>query len=484
MILETPSRSLKEFRILPGFTHKDCAMKQVSLKTRLCRRGSEYIHLETPLLSAAMQAVTGVEMAIALAQLGGVGVLPVSQTIEEQCRKLHEIKRYKAGFQQGLVTLRSDQTLNDLMTIMEESGFKTFPVTDTGLFHGKLLGIITHKDFDPRSPGDTPIKDCMKTDIHSGVEITDLKEANRIMIEHGRGFLPIISREGTLQSVVFKKDLDKHIRHPLATVDSRKRLLAGAAISTHPEDRDRAVQLIEAGADFLVIDASDGYSCFQGETLDWLKQNYSIPVIAGNVVTAEAFQYLAEHGADAVKVGMGIGSGCITQEVKATGRGQATALIEIAHARDAFAEEKHYIPLIADGSMLSSSDMSVALALGADSLMMGNFFSGFSESNAPVIQGRNGETYKEYWMEGSRRAFNNRRYNQTKETFFEEGISGSVTHRGSLYEELPLFTWRLKSTFSTAGAANMEDFHRNTVLETISQGTQADSRVYGFADAT
>jgi IMP dehydrogenase len=299
-----------------------------------------------------------------------------------------------------------------------------------------------------------------------------------LMIQYGRGFLPIVSHEGTLQAVVFKKDLDRHIMHPEASVDAQKRHLVGAAVSTHPEDRQRIEALVQSEVDFLVIDASDGFTVFQKETLEWIKQNFATPVVAGNIVTGEAFCMLAGLNADAVKIGMGIGSGCITQEVKATGRGQATAIMEISAARNEFFKKtKNYIPLIADGGINAPADIAIALALGADTVMMGNFFARFAESPSELLK-INGEYVKEYWMEGSRKAFNLKRYYQSASTFFEEGVVGYVPYEGSIFDSVPFSKQRLKSTLSTAGVAGIRDLHENAVLELQSYSASEAGRIH------
>ena len=478
-IITSPSYSLKDFRLLPGFTDKTSSVNNVSLKTRICCNKEDYIYLELPFISAAMQAVTGVEMATALAELGGVGVLPMDADINDQCQKVRSVKHYKAGFQTDLVTLSLETKLGEVKEIIKETGYSTFPVTDTGIFHGKLLGFLTDKNFDPRYDLDLTVSKRMRTDIKAGVEVEDLKEANRLMIEYGYGFLPIVTREGTLQSVVFKKDLDKHIAHPNATVDHRKRLRVGAAVSTHSQDRERIKELAACEVDFFVIDSSDGFTVYQQETIQWIKKHTHIPVIAGNVVTREGFDMLVNAGADAVKVGMGIGSGCTTQEAKATGRGQATAIMEIVEARDAYAKNHPYIPIIADGSISTPAEIAVALALGADSVMMGNFFARCAESPGQV-KTINGQVVKEYWMEGSKKGLNYRRYHQQAETFFEEGISGFVPYMGSVYDVLPISMQRLKSTFSTVGAATMNAFHEKAVLELQSFSAHADGQVHNM----
>ncbi len=478
-ILTTPAYSLKDFRLLPGYTEENNNNGDISLQTRLCCHGNSYISMELPFMSAAMQSVTGVELATALAELGGVGVLPSDRLIEDQCRKVKTVKQYKAGFQTDIITLSPSCPLANLKEMMEDTSYSIFPVTDTGVFHGKLLGVITDKDFDPRFDLELSVGERMRKNVQTGVEVEDLKEANRLMIEYGHGFLPIVSQEGTLQSVVFKKDLDKHIKHPHATVDSQKRLRVGAAVTTHIDDRERIRELVENEVDFLVIDSSDGFTAYQKQTIEWIKKNFEVPVIGGNIVTVEGFDMLAAAGVDGVKVGMGIGSGCITQEAKATGRGQATTILEVVRARDAYAKTNRYLPIIADGSISTPAEIAVALALGADSVMMGNFFAQFTESLG-AIHNLNGKTVKEYWMEGSNKGLNYRRYRQDSNTFFEEGISGFVPYAGSIYDSLPISRQRLKATLSTVGTASIADFHKNAILEIQSPSAHQDSQVHNM----
>ncbi len=478
-VLDRPSHSLREFRILPGYTPPDGNALNVDLTTRLCRSGDGYLRLHTPFLSAAMQAVTGTEMAIAIAQLGGIGILPVSQTIEEQSEKIGRVKRFKAGFQTSITTLSPRQTIADVIRIMEETGYSTFPVTDTGEFHARLLGVITDKDFDVRRDHALTVEERMRTDVQYGVDISDLKEANRLMIKFGRGFLPIVDAGGILQTAVFKKDLDKHLQHPNESIDAQKRLLVGAAVSTHPEDRERVQCLVEHEVDVIVVDASDGHTHYQRQMVEWIKSTCGVPVVAGNVVTSRGFEFLAETGADAVKVGMGIASGCTTQEVKATGRGQGSALLGVGPARDRHADATgEYLPLIADGGMAGPAEMSVALALGADALMLGNFFARYTESAGNLMRNAAGEIVKEYWMEGSAKARNHRRYAQLKDLFFEEGITGYVPHLGSIFEKLPLVVQILRSTLATAGCRTMDELHEKAVLEMQSPSALRDSDVH------
>jgi len=475
-----PSLALKDLRLLPGFTDTHAAVDRVDLGSRLCRGTADtFLRLNAPVLSAPMQAVTDRELAQALAQLGGLGVLPAVADPEQQARAVMSVKQYQAGFQTDIVTVSPNLQLRELTDIVSDTGYSTFPVTDSGLFHGRLLGIITDKDYDSRLPG--LVGEHMRSDIQCGVDIDDLTEANRLMIQWGRGFLPIVSADNTLKSVVFKKDLDKHLRHPCASIDTDKRLLVAAAISTHPGDHERIKLLVAAQADLLVIDAADGHSIFQGQTLAHIKQHYDIPVIAGNVVTAAGFRYLAEAGADAVKIGMGIGSGCTTTTVKATGRGQATAIAEIAMARQQYWQHTGvYIPLIADGSISTAADIAIALALGADTVMMGNFFARCSEG-AGALHQHQGRGYKEYWMEGSERAKNLRRYHQTSQRFFAEGVEGYVPHVGSVFEQLPQTLQMLRASLSTCGCESIEALHQRGQLEQLSTGATVQSEVQGMA---
>lgn len=478
------SRSLKEFRLLPALTPRDGGMDAVSLETAVCRAAGEPeggIRLSLPFVSAAMQAVTGPEMAIAVAQLGGIGVVPVSQPVEDQCRAVQAVKRFQAGFQTDLRTLSPEQPLSEVARLIEETGHTRFPVTDTGLFHGRLLGVLTDNDFDPRRDLAYRVADRMRKDVQVGVETFDLDEANRLMIETGRGFLPIVSEEGTLLAVVFQKDRDKHLRHPAGTVDAQRRLRVAAAVSTHPEDRERVRALLEHDPDVLVIDASHGHSAHQADTIRFIKSRSQAPVVAGNVVTGPGFLHLAEAGADAVKVGMGIGSGCTTQETKATGRGQATALREVAAARDRLAQETGVrLPLLADGGIAGPAEIVVALALGADAVMLGNLFARFSESPGALVPGARGQDFKEYWMEGSRRAANARRYAQSRRLFFEEGIEGFVPHEGSVYDGLPRIALAVRSALATAGCRSIRELQERAVLEPQSEASLRDATVSGM----
>jgi len=481
-LILTPSRSLKQFRLLPGKTKVGNVMSKISLKTKLCKRPKkdDHIFINLPLLSAAMQAVTGREMAIALAQLGGLGVIPCSLNIEDQVEIIKNVKRYKSGFQEKVITVSKDDKISKIMKMIKEKGYGKFPVTVNGKQKGKFLGIITSKNFDPKVHASDPVKDHMVGKVVTGIEGISLGDANREMVKYGVDVLPVLDKKGNLSSVVFKKDMQKHLHYPDASVDDYKRYMVGAAVSTQPSDKERIDAIIKADVDMIFIDASDGYSQFQVDTLEYIrKKNKNIPVIGGNIVHAEAFNMMAEAGFDAVKVGMGIGSGCTTQAQKGTGRGMATTIIDVSGARDEFNNKTgKYLPIIADGSVSNSGQMMIALALGADAVMMGSFFAGFTESAGGLRQHPTMGPLKEYWMEASARAKSYGRYNATESTFFEEGVEGFVPHVGSLYTNLGETILKMKSSMSSCGCKNMDELHEKAVVELQSEIAVNDAGVH------
>ena len=367
-----PSRTLTEFRLLPGLTTPETSIEAISLTTPLVRaaNGDGSVHLHAPVLAAAMQAVSGPELAIELARLGGAAVVFCSQSIESQAEMVLTIKLHKAGFVEPR-TLLPDTTIRELEALRTEAGFSTFPVVDK---QGHLLGLITRRDYSALAHGEQTVAARMITrdQLDVGVNVTDLEQANSLLIDGHRAVLPIVDSDDRLQSLVFRKDIEDHLDNPDQVVDDNKRLLAIASVNTH-DYRDRVPALAEAGVDILVIDSSDGFSSYQRETIEWIRSQYSqIPVIGGNVITGAGFDYLADSGAGAIKVGMGGGSICITQEQKGTGRGLASSIIDVVAARDAYAERTGtYIPVIADGGIVTSKDAVIALALGADAVMMG-----------------------------------------------------------------------------------------------------------------
>ncbi|MEW6277782.1 MAG: IMP dehydrogenase [Candidatus Eremiobacterota bacterium] len=467
------STTFRDYILLPRCTRPDTDIRSVELSTRL----SHDLWLNIPFMSSAMEAVSGDRLAIALAQQGGMAVLPCGNVeLERQLEDLRQVKRFKAGFVERPVTVRPETPIRELIEIERRLGFSTFPVVDE---EGRLTGLITEKKYHPSRDGDLTVEARMipREKLVVGRQGIGLTEANDLIFESGIGVLPIVDEQERLTSVVFFRDLKHHHIFPNAIVDRHKRLRVAAAISTHPEDRKRALALVEEGADVLVVDASDGYSEFMRETLKAVKP-LGVPVVAGNVVDADGYNFLAENGADAVKIGIGSGSICTTRRVKAIGRGQATAVHHCARARDEFERRTgRYVPVITDGGIESTGDMAIALALGADVIMMGKYFAGFEESptqaypkRLPVLfssQAAEVEvTVKPYWGEASPRAKNVRRYQQDDpRTFVVEGEEGYVLFKGSLSKLLPRDLAALRGTLSSCGCKNLREFYREVRVE-------------------
>ncbi|MBF0408736.1 MAG: IMP dehydrogenase [Candidatus Riflebacteria bacterium] len=476
IILE-PSRTLAEFRLLPGYTSDDCSVEKISLTTPLvCGTDKNApLNLNIPLVAAAMQSVSGSDMGIALAKNGGVAFIYVSQTPESQAAMVRKVKQHKAGFVRPC-TIRPDMTVQDLQKLRETAGFSTFPVVDD---NNVLLGIITKNDYEPSIHASAKIHERMipRSKLLVGVEISNLKKANEILTESHHGVLPIVDREDKLLYLVFRKDIHNHLNNPLEVVDSEKRLVVGAALNTRDYEQ-RIPLLAEAGVDILLVDSSDGHTVYQARLLNWVRKNYpKIPIIAGNIITADGFRFLADNGAHAIKVGMGGGSICITQEQKGTGRGLATAILETAQARDEYFEKTgKYIPVIADGGVVHAKDICMALALGADSVMMGRYFARMEESPTEKVV-INNRVMKPYWGEGSPRAreWRSQRYQQDK---FAEGVEGYVEYAGKLSDNLSETIAKIKSTFCSCGTPTVADFHKNAVLELVSALSIREGQVH------
>lgn len=471
------SRTFNEYLIVPGYSGSDCIPDKVSLTTPLVRfkKGKKSdIELKLPMISAIMQSVSDDNMAIALAKEGGLSFIYGSQSIEDEAAMVARVKAYKAGFVVSDSNIKPDDTLQDLLNLIEVTGHSTVAVTDDGSCHGKLVGLITSRDYrlskvklsDKVSKYMTPIEKLITASTS-----TDLSKCNDIIWDHKLNTLPIVNKDGTLAYMVFRKDYESHKEHPNELLDDHKRFLVGAGINTR-DYKERVPALVKAGVDVLCIDSSEGFTQFQKDTIEWIKKTYKnkVKVGAGNVVDKDGFNFLADAGADFIKVGIGGGSICITRETKGIGRGQATAVIDVANARDEYFKKKgEYVPICSDGGIVYDHHISLALAMGADFVMLGRYFARFEESPTHKVL-INGSYYKEYWGEGSNRARNWQRYDLggKKSLSFEEGVDSYVPYAGYLHDNVLVTTAKIKSTMCNCGCLNLKDFRKNVRLTTVS----------------
>ena len=472
-----PSRTFSEYLLVPGYTSEQCIPANVNLSTPLVKfkKGEEpSIKLNIPMVSAIMQSVSNDKMAIALAKEGGVSFIYGSQSVEDEAAMVARVKAYKAGFVVSDSNLQPTDTLADVLNLYEEKGHNTMAVTEDGTANGKLLGIVTGRDYRvSRMSFDIPVSQFMTPleKLITAPETTTLKEANDIIWEHKLNSLPIVDKNGNLMYFVFRKDYTEHKENPNEILDADKRYIVGAGINTLDYEQ-RVPALVEAGADVLCIDSSEGYSCWQKKTLDFIREKYgdSVKVGAGNVVDRDGFMFLAEAGADFIKVGIGGGSICITRETKGIGRGQATALIEVAAARDEYFEKTGiYVPICSDGGIVHDYHMTLALAMGADFMMLGRYFARFDESPTTKLN-INGTYVKEYWGEGSNRARNWQRYDLggKSKLSFEEGVDSYVTYAGPLKDNVAKSLYKVKSTMCNCGDTNIPDLQKNAKLTVVS----------------
>ena len=474
---DSPSHTFSEYLLVPGYSSAECTPANTSLKTPIVRykAGEEpALSMNIPLVSAVMQSVSGDKLAVALAREGGISFIFVSQPIESQAAMVSRVKKYKAGFAMSDSSIRPDQTMADILALKERTGHSTVAVTDDGSATGKLLGVVTSRDYRPsRMDPATKVSEFM-TPIDRLVfayEGVSLKEANDIIWEHKLNSLPVITKEGNMVAFVFRKDYDAHKENPTELLDKQKRYVVGAGINTRVYE-ERVPALVEAGADILCIDSSEGFSEWQTRTLNFIRAKYgeSVKVGAGNVVDREGFRFLADAGADFVKVGIGGGSICITRETKGIGRGQATAVQEVARARDEYFLEKGiYVPICADGGIVHDYHITLALAMGADFVMLGRYFARFDESPTNKVR-INGQYMKEYWGEGSNRARNWQRYDLGGSTklSFEEGVDSYVPYAGPLSDGVQTTLYKVKSTMCNCGALSIPELQQKAKLTVVS----------------
>ena len=472
-----PSRTFSEYLLVPGYSSAECIPSNVSLRTPLVKfkKGEESaIYMNIPLTSAIMQSVSDDKMAVALAREGGISFIYGSQSIENEAAMVARAKAYKAGFVVSDSNITPDKTLADILALTEKTGHSTIAVTDDGTSNGKLLGIVTSRDYRvSRMSTDVKVSEFMTPfdKLIYAPKGTSLKEANDIIWEHKLNSLPIVDDDGRLLYMVFRKDYSSHKENPLELLDAHKRYVVGAGVNTRDYE-ERIPALVEAGADVLCIDSSEGFTEWQKRTLAFVREKYgdSVKIGAGNVVDRDGFRFLADCGADFVKVGIGGGSICITREQKGIGRGQATALIEVAKARDEYFEETGvYVPICSDGGMVYDHHITLALAMGADFLMLGRYFARFDESPTNIVN-INGSYMKEYWGEGSSRARNWQRYDLggAAKLSFEEGVDSYVPYAGSLHDNVTLSLSKVRSTMCNCGAITIPELQKKAKLTLVS----------------
>ena len=470
------SRTFSEYLLIPNLTNEKCVPENIVLKTPIVKykKGEEAeLNLNVPIVSAIMQSVSNDSLAIALARSGGLSFVYGSQSIEKQAEMVKKVKKYKSGFVPSDSNLTVKDTLKDVLELKRKIGHSTISITEDGTSKGKLLGLITSRDYRiSRDSIDKKIGDFMTpfSKLTVGKLGITLSEANDILWENKLNCLPIVDDEQRLRYFVFRKDYDDHKENPNELLDKSKRLIVGAGINTR-DYAERVPALVEAGADIFCIDSSDGYSVWQKKTIEYIKENHpDVKIGAGNVVDKEGFMYLVEAGADFIKVGIGGGSICITREQKGIGRGQATSVIEVSQARDEYFEKTGiYIPICSDGGIVHDYHVVLALAMGADFVMMGRYFARFDES--PTKKVKRGNNYvKEYWGEGSNRARNWQRYDMggADNLKFEEGVDSYVPYAGKLKDNLEVTLSKVKSTMSSCGASSIEELQRTARMTIVS----------------
>jgi IMP dehydrogenase len=474
---EDPSRTFSEYLLIPNKTRRDCVPANVSLRTPLVKhvQGEEpAVHLNVPFVSAIMQAVSNDTMGIALARAGGLSFIYGSQSIESQAAMVARVKNFKAGFVESTANLGPSDTIARVVEVHEETGHSTMPITEDGTAGGKLLGILTSRDYRLHRVGLDELVTKFMTPFDKlvvGKEGINLTEANDLIWDHKLNCLPIIDDDGRLVQLVFRKDYDEHKENPDELIDADKRFMVGAGINTRDHE-ERIPALVEAGVDAICVDSSDGFNEYQYDTIRWIKETFgdSVKVGGGNIVEADGFRYLVEAGADFVKVGVGPGSICITREQKGIGRGQASAVQDVARARDEYLEETgEYVPICSDGGLVFDYHVVLAMAMGADFVMQGRYFARFDEAPGRRVQ-VGGRYMKEYWGEGSNRARNWQRYSDSgkKGLAFEEGVDAYVPYAGRLRDNLNLSLTKIKSTMCNCGATSIPELQDKARMTLVS----------------
>lgn len=468
-----------DFILLPG--HIDFTLEEISLETNLTRN----IKIKRPLVSSPMDTVTEAKMAISMALLGGIGIIHYNNTIEEQVRGVRRVKRFENGFITEPVVLSPNHTIKDVENIKETHGFSGIPITEDGTLNTKLVGIVTKRDIDFVRDRNKKLREVMTTHLVTAPVGISLAEGNKVLMESKKGKLPIIDKQGRLVSLMSRTDMLKNEDFPFASKNKDKQLIAGAALSTREDDKERLAELAKAGVDVIVIDSSQGDSVFQINMIKHIKKHHPhIDIIGGNVVTARQCKSLIDAGADALRIGMGSGSICITQDTLSVGRAQASAVYHTAK----FSKEYANIPVAADGGVANIGHIVKALSLGASTVMMGGLLAGTSESPGEYFY-EGGVRVKKYRGMASHEAMEKgggKRYLSSEDRVkVAQGVTGTVVDKGSVVHLVQYLMQSLLHSFQELGCRNIQELHKGLYegilrFEMRSPSAQAEGSVHSL----